>query len=79
MPCGWLGRAPKAALESAVMVGPIAEKIAGSGGTAVLATPICEPTNSGGGVGWKASTGGAGLGAGAGAACSLAPQPRQNL
>ncbi len=72
----WPGRAPKAAPEAAT-VGPTAEKMPGSGGTAVLATPMAG-ANSGGGVGGSISAGGAGLGAGA-PACNLAPQPRQNL
>ncbi len=66
---------PEPAIFSAV--GPTGEKIPGSGGTAVLATPMAG-ANSGGGVGGSISAGGAGFGAGA-AACNLAPQPRQNL
>lgn len=65
-----------------MMVGPMAAKASGGGGTAVLATlmgagrGIC----SGGGVGGYMSGGGTSLGAGAAApAWSLAPQPRQNL
>ncbi len=80
-PCGWLGSAPKAAGLSDAMVGPMAEKAPGSGGTAVLATPMggwLETT--GGGVGDSTSWGGgAGCTAGAAPAWSLAPHPRQNL
>ncbi len=83
MAWGWPGKAPKAAPEVAVMVGPMAEKLAGSGGTAVFATLIDGLPNSGGGVGGSISARAAGFGAGAapgaGAVCSLAPQPRQNL
>ncbi len=77
-PIGWAwpGKEPKAPAEAAT-VGPTGEKIPGSGGTAVLATPMAG-ANSGGGVGGSISAGGAGFGAGA-AACNLAPQPRQNL
>ena len=79
MGCDWLGTAPKGGFEPPAMVGPMAEKPTGSGGTAVLATLSEAGANSGGGVGGKTSAGGAGLGAGGAAACSLAPQPRQNL
>ena len=67
--------------EGGIMVGPMAAKAAGCGGTAVFATLMGGAgIGSGGGVGGYMSGTGTGLGAGAAApAWSLAPQPRQNL
>jgi len=65
-----------------IMVGPMAAKASGGGGTAVLATLMGAGMGigAGGGVGGYISGGGTSLGAGAAApAWSLAPQPRQNL
>lgn len=69
--------------ETGNMGSAITPKLSGSGGTAVFATPTgwlgCA-IGSGGGVGGKASGGGATTGFGAGAApWSFAPQLRQNL
>jgi hypothetical protein len=67
-------------MEVGMMVGPMAPNASGDGGTAVLATPTAAGIGTGGGVGGYKSGEGTGLGAGAAApACSLAPQPRQNL
>jgi hypothetical protein len=67
--------------EVGIMVGPMAAKASGCGGTAVFATLMGGAgIGSGGGVGGYMSGTGTGLGAGAAApAWSLAPQPRQNL
>ena len=63
-----------------MMVGPMATKASGGGGTAVFATLMGDGIGSGGGVGGYMSGTGTGLGAGAAApAWSLAPHPRQNL
>jgi hypothetical protein len=62
-----------------MMVGPMATKASGGGGTAVLATLMGVGISIGGGVGGYMSGTGTGLGAGAAPAWSLAPHPRQNL
>jgi hypothetical protein len=62
-----------------MMVGPMAAKGSGDGGTAVFATAMGDGIISGGGVGGYMSGGGTGLGTGAAPAWSLAPHPRQNL
>jgi hypothetical protein len=74
------GMKPGGGREDGMMVGLIAEKFSGGGGTSVFAELIGAAIGSGGGVGGYISGGGAGLGAGAAApAWSFAPQPRQNL
>jgi hypothetical protein len=79
-PWAWAGKAPKAGEPSVAMVGPTAAKAAGSGGSAVLATPRGDSFSSTGGGVAAIVSGGGGDGLGAAAwACSLAPQPKQNL